>query len=704
MTGSASGLSFAVCSFDQERGSLNSLVAEVSLRLAENRDLQWFVCREPDRGWSSRERSEEETRGASCESSRPDEWALWAACVRSGVERDGLDCLIVVHPRSIVLGPLIDSCLLSDTDLAVVASECQEAGDFLRSPRPPLVSIIRLDRVRNRLIEVLQATSPFEAFVAATKHWSVGALSHRPLLLELEVHSPTDDFSDSSFEAKTKVLELLVALRDSGVETDRQLASTIADADATGFYRLLILDRVDVLTHCDPGRQQALSRMLDSVPGGVRVVCAVNGSSTSLAASLQAEVDSGKLVLVDSPASSPYPFNVLRNRALRNATGRYVLIVDVDFVFLPGFWFLLLAGNKTVLEDGGWISPMAVTGNRKGGREIAVNHRSGAVDAARLRSGSVEVRALPLFRHHSRWHPRDAAVSGAGLVDITDRLRVLRHTPTPAEPWGLVRRDLCALGDEDFAGRGGDKQQLVAAMIDRGGRFFASRTAAMFHLDHPSAASSGEENLSSFTLWRRRYRWLGHRYLLLSNGEHLLGVHMAEEISGALTRILRGVSDLPNWAQADDVTECVRSMRRGSRVVLCSTPYMAAYASKGFRVISVVRDPRLASGYGGEDLKADRPTDCRLIRRFAAGRPDPLAAAVSADAMTLVVDADHLGQAERRLASILGIEIGLTGFSKPARSEDRKADDAEIPCDVALYDKLREWFDCSPRADSRVAN
>jgi hypothetical protein len=581
--------------------------------------------------------------------------------------------------------------LESQDDLTILSSD-EETVDFLEAREPPLVSVIRHRWARCIVEEAVRTTRPREALATAVAQMNVRTIHHWPQLRRVNLHPPVSDLSAAAMKSRSQALELLRLLCSSGERVLQELAEEIMHGDETGFLRVLIDGGVDVVTHGSADRLDALKRMLGSVPVGVRIVCAVNGTSEGMIAPLRAEIASGRLVLADTPESLPYPFNALRNRALRLARARYVMVVDIDFLFLSDFWFLLLAGNRAVLEDGGWICPLALTHDPGHADATSTTMTSQSLGLGTGLSTSVEVRALPQFRHHSRWHPRGRAGPEASLIEITERLRMLRHTPTPAEPWGLVRRDRCALADEDFVGRGGDKQQLVAAMIDRGVRFFASTTATMVHIDHPRTAQPMVRRPSSFTIWRRRYRWMGHRYLLLSNGHDMVGTHLSAHILDALDRILENRRRALRWALADSPAVCLRSMAQDIAVIVSSTPYMSDYAGRGYRVISVVRDPRVVVQHAHEAGKSETIGDNRLVRCFAEGRPDVLAAAVNADAMTLVVDTDHLPLAERQLTSILGTEVGPIALCVGGESTKMSVEESAIPHDVALYNKLGQWF------------
>ena len=257
-----------------------------------------------------------------------------------------------------------------------------------------------------------------------------------------------------------------------------------------------------------------------SVPADIGVLCAVNGMADALADRLRDVKVPANLHFLTALPESIYPCNALRNRALSCATSEWIFYVDCDFVFPVNFWPEIIRRRETLAagDDRVCLCPVALC-DPAGAYVFKPSDKILAEETYATHfppdDWSQTGRAR-LFCYHEQFMP-EAFGPHASDFEFTERLWAMRDR-APGEPWGLVRRRFVPYADERFRAGPMDKQQFVAALLDRGLRFFSVSDLFFFHLWHPDHHSDWPDRARNAGLWGRCYSKLRQRYTLVDVG------------------------------------------------------------------------------------------------------------------------------------------------------------------------------------------
>lgn len=540
---------------------------------------------------------------------------------------------------------------------------------------------------------------------------------------------------DQEYELGQKAFApaLLDFLRDRGTSRDRELLDYVLSRDESGYYSAMLERKIDVLTHCDPGRAVRLYLMARTLPKQVTLICALNGSADEVRRRLLPHQLPSNVRLVERPPLSPYPTNALRNAALNASRAEWVFYIDVDFVFQKGFWYRLFQESADLLEDGHCLCPLPLWDPEGEYLNVAASSDILAAETPEQHRPPEtwgEADRAKVFKFHEMWLGNGAG-GEAPRKHLTGQMKLLRHSLHPAEPWGLLRRSRCVLADEDFRGRVRDKQQFVSALLDRGVDFISLSNLFVFHLWHPdSRAPEDRPELSyNYRLWQRRYNGKGHKYLFM-NLPGCGGRAVDECVRSALSVIYHGRylsahvaspgagagADPP--ADADDSArrDCLRLMREGVHYIEGPVKFWEEFLGLGYRIFAVIRDPVLLHLRRLEEEARRRPSapgrtssveeyigrglvsDGWLCRYFAGPGGSLVDAANNLSEFSFVLDTSQALRSASVLRNVLGLNVSLGAadpdappaaaapFSEAAYRELRE----RIPQDYELYCKAQE--------------
>jgi hypothetical protein len=446
--------------------------------------------------------------------------------------------------------------------------------------------------------------------------------------------------------------------------------------------------------------------LADSVPAEIEVICAVNGTMKAIEERLAAQIAPTHLrFLAAANPACTYPANRLRNLALCAATAEWVCYIDCDFVFCKGFWAIFWAKYTRLIasDDRICLCPIGLWDPH--GKYLAVPPSADILDVETFETHRppriwVDTSNAELFKYHDRYFSNQFG-PGSSCYEMTLQMHRLQHS-LPAEPWGILKRTNLPLADEDFLAGPLDKQQLVSAILDRGIRFFAVPDIFFFHMWHPQIQLREPNRVRNTSIWLRRYRDLGHHYLLIGIGG-VLPPLLPALINAAMASALCIAPDSPDISRlassTPEIEACVAAMKSRQRVVVGPSFIQSELLQYGYRVCVLFESPaayyaRATCDSGACEQPSARGEDGAYIKAFC-GTLDQADAHALLDNVTVLCDISNPGLSAQALQNVLGIEVPEAWLCNGTSAEEGRSsmDDRRLrqshPEDYLFYDHAR---------------
>jgi hypothetical protein len=233
--------------------------------------------------------------------------------------------------------------------------------------------------------------------------------------------------------------------------------------------------------------------------------------------------------------------------------------------------------------------------------------------------------------------------------------------------------------DEDFGSGPLDKQQLVAALVDRGVTFIMCPDIFIFHLWHPDTHAGWPDAIRNHTLWMRRYHRLPHSYSLIGIG-HTLPSRIPGAIKGALKAVM--APNIPH--------------DRKVRVTVGPSQLSRDVFGKGFRVCVFFYPPhvyRNSRPVMTNDLSSAQPMikDGDFVKLFGGVTESEASACVESASALCNLAQPHLSLMV--LTNLLGVCIENTflcdgELKQQVTLATEASDRMAFPRDYAFYDYL----------------
>jgi hypothetical protein len=492
-------------------------------------------------------------------------------------------------------------------------------------------------------------------FTRSTTPRENGVLPPSIVRSSVNIRLTTDD--PHAVQAKYDVLDALdqLALRDEGKNC--ALRSLLAGSGDGQFFEFLGKRRVGIATHCDPARAVRLLLLAESVPRQVPIVCAVNGTFQELQERLGCSMLPNNVRIVPQPPRDPFPTNALRNVAMQESQSDFVFFTDVDFVFQRAFWYLLITNYAELMSNERvCLCPIPLC-------DYDASYVHGKPKEEMISSEQASDHAYPaqwsetnragLFKYHDRWFGDKWRSTGQHEFEITDVLARLRSSAHPGEPWGLLRRSDAPCADEAFTGRMMDKQQFVAALLDRGFRFYVLPSLFVFHLWHPrrSDVAAFKGTGPAFDLWIRKYHAKRHRYLHLRflSEQEILPFRRA--IVGTIRSFKPAAQEMV-LSNIENSDSCLPFLRARVDYIEVPIAFSEEFLGFGYRIFTVVSSRRKLSSRGHT-----RQNEERIVEHFGGKGHDLARGVLNARHFAFVLDSSDPVMCERALSDILGSTI-----------------------------------------------
>lgn len=452
---------------------------------------------------------------------------------------------------------------------------------------------------------------------------------------------------------------------------------------------------IQVLTHCDPAR--AVRACLLAGSAEVEVICAVNGTLEEIAHRLGNVKIPDNLTLIPAKRITPYPVNLLRNRALAAASAEWVFYIDCDFVFCRHIWDRLFTELNHRTNDRLCFCPVALwdpsgrylTGTRS--QRFLEEETYHTHNAPRVWS---EAGYAELFKFHDRYFNKNYG-PGTMSYEITAWMMKLRDW-IPAEPWGMLKREYMAYADEDFRTGPLDKQQFVTALLNKGLRFFAVPDTFVFHMWHPDRGGAWSDGIRNHCLWAKRHRGRPHHYTLVGAAGTIdsLPKLFIDRLRGKLSAhtevaYLEWSEMGPNgsWSNVTGVTGGHTSSSGRAIVINGGThlrPELFLFESK---VCLFFCSPLWYRKNGMLSVKSYAEVLC--------GTPDLNEAVALLDNAAIVCDLERIAITQKLLRNLTGFDVPIIGPVVTTTSmcsddnDDVLRDRARHSADYLLYDYAR---------------